>query len=93
MKKGEKANFVGILLRGELCAIVQTDAGHKLSFPINPGALIGEMAIFEEGVRRRGADVVASSDAVVAEIGSTPFSCHFLIFFQAHILCIVVLDT
>lgn len=64
IKAGADANFVAIMLQGkaEVTVAAQDKQSTVTVSEITPGAIFGEMAFFQGGIR--GADVVASSDIV-----------------------------
>lgn len=57
--QGEEATFCGIALKGTFTAIVSP----TLQVPLTAGALVGEMSLFEGGMRN--ADIIAGADSVL----------------------------
>ena len=67
VSRGEEASFLGFVLRGSFCAVVN-DAGVP-SAPLRRGELLGALEYFDDGSssanRRRSHDIVASTAGII----------------------------
>ncbi|MHC4940338.1 MAG: cyclic nucleotide-binding domain-containing protein [Planctomycetota bacterium] len=71
MRQGEKGDFMVVIQSGKVLIIAESELGEILVGTAGPGEIVGEMALFEQGVRT--ATVRASGEVRALRVDKRTF--------------------